>query len=177
MTDQLDDTIMDSGPESDQPEEQTFDADYVRKLRNENAKYRQRAKEYEAQVKDLSPKAAELEKMRQSQMSDVEKLTAQVTELQERLAATSAAAERAQKEAKLVRLATQAGVDPEVASLLDLSKVDLDDEDTALKTLSRLSGPKPAATASNPARGQAPSDELLRQWKENVGKTTTIWGK
>lgn len=178
MTDQLDDTIMDSGPESDQPEEQkTFDLDYVQKLRSENAKYRQRAKDYEAQVKELSPKATELDKLRQSQMSDVEKLTAQVTELQERLAASSAAAERAQKEAQLIRLATEAGIDPEVAQLLDLSKLDLEDKENALKTLSKLAAPKPAATASNPARGQTPSDQLLNEWMDNVGRKSTIFGQ
>lgn len=124
-----------------QPAE-TFDAAYVQQLRDEAAKWRTQFREVQAQVKELSGKAG-----------DSEKLTERLTALEAELAQKSAAAEAAAKQTQLLRLATKAGVDPDVAALLDLSKVNLDDEKAALDVLSKLAKPGAGAQVKPGAVG------------------------
>lgn len=109
---------------------ETFDAAYVQQLRDEAAKWRTQFREVQAQVKELSGKAG-----------DSEKLSERLAALEAELAQKSAAAESAVKQTQLLRLASKAGVDPDTAALLDLSKLNLDDEKAALEVLAKFAKP------------------------------------
>lgn len=83
---------------SDEPQEaeaqeatepQTFDADYVAKLRKEAAGYR-------AKVKELTPLAAKAAELEQAQLTEAEKATQRATDAEARAAAAEMSALRLQ---------------------------------------------------------------------------------
>lgn len=105
----------------------SFDEKYVSELREEAAGYRKQLRDAQAAIKEL-----------QAQAGAGAQLSEKLAGLEAQLAAAAAQAEAAQKQAQLTRLAVKAGVDPDVAALIDLSKVDLADEEGTLKTLGKL---------------------------------------
>ena len=121
-----------------QQEMKTFPADYWHALREENKGYRQQLQSVSGELENLKKLAtgnAELEKKLQ--------------EASAQLATAQQEADAALRRAALVRLASKAGVSPDVADMLDLSKIDLTDEAKALEQLGKL------ATTSKSAGGQA----------------------
>lgn len=115
-----------------------FDAKYVEELRQEAAKYRTQLRETQGQLKELQPKAQQYDQLQEAQKTQEQKLQERLAALEADLAAKAADAERAQKQAQLVRLATKAGVDPDVVDLLDLGKLDLTDEKKTMEVLGRF---------------------------------------
>ena len=139
----------------------------LKRARDDAAKYRTQLRELEVKWKAAEPVLTEFQKLQDSQKSEAQKLAEQLADANKRAAEHESAAQRAQREAKLVRLATKAGVDPDVAALLDLSKLDLDNEKSALEILGKLGTARSTAnSASNPERngGSGPSDAELRQF-------------
>lgn len=120
-----------SAPVKAQEAPKVFDEQYVTELRSEAAGYRKQLREVQATLKELQEKEG-----------DSQATAAKLAGLEAQLAEAAAKADVAQKQAQLVRLAVKAGVDPDVASLLDLSKIDLSNEKAALETLSKLAGPR-----------------------------------
>lgn len=147
------------------------------KLSDENARWRLKVRDLEAQLKDLQPKAEKFDQQQESQKSEQQKLQERLAALEADLASSKADAERAKQQTHLVRLATQAGVDPEVVDLLDLSKLDLSDDAKALQVLSRFaktaagSQVKPGAAA---ATGE--TDAELRKRYFGGQSQTRIFG-
>jgi hypothetical protein len=90
-----------------------------------------------------------------------QRLADQVAAANKLAADNQAAAERAQKELQVTRLAIEAGVNLDLVPFLDLSKLDLTDEAKALEVLGKLATAKQTAnSASNPGRtGAAGADE------------------
>ena len=159
--------------------ERDYEAE-IAKLRSEAAKYRVERNELRGKVEELSPQAERLAKLEEAQKTEAEKLADQLAELKAQQTKAAQEAERARAEAKLVRLAAKAGVDPDIASLLDISKLDLEDEDAVMKTLSTIASPRAnGGGASNPeGEGQGkPSDEELRDYYFGGGRNkVTLFG-
>lgn len=86
---------QDEAVETDVNEPETFDRDYVKKLRDESAKYRTRAKELEAQFEEQK-KAAE-----RAKMDEVEAAKAEAADLKAQLEAAQDAARKANWRATL----------------------------------------------------------------------------
>jgi hypothetical protein len=147
-------------------QQEQFDAAYVQQLRDEAAKWRTQFREVQTQVKELSGKAG-----------DSEKLSERLKALEAELAQKTAAAEAATKQAQLVRLATKAGVDPDVAALLDLSKVPVEDEKAALEVLSKLAKPGGGAQVKPGAVGATGmTDAELRERYFGGKRSSNIFG-
>lgn len=85
-------------------EQQTFDADYVKKLRAESAKYRTEAKE-------LASKAKQFDELQESQKSELQKA-------QERAAKAEQELQAAQTEAMRARIASAKGIPAYIADRL-----------------------------------------------------------
>ncbi len=152
----------------------------LKRARDEAAKYRTQLRDLEGKWKAAEPVLTEYQTLKESQKSEAQKLADQLAEANKRAADSDTVAQRAVREAKLVRMATKAGVDPDVAALLDLSKLDLDDEKATLDTLGKLAAARGTAnSASNPARSgaQGESDAELRQLYFGGGRNKpTIFG-
>lgn len=149
-------------------EQRTFSADYVKALRAENADWRRQLRETQTVVKQL-----------QDGQASAADLSAKLTALEAQLAEKDKAAAQAQQEAALVRLATKAGVDPEVASMLDLSKIDLADETKALASLQKLAGAGRSTAQAKPGTvGQTglTEAELHDRFFGSGGQKATIFG-
>lgn len=147
------------------------------KLSEENAKWRLKVRDLEAQLQQLQPKAAKFDEQQESQKSEQQKLQERLAALEADLARSKAAADVAQKQAQLTRLATKAGVDPDVIDLLDLSKLDLTDETKAIQVLGRFA--KTAAGAQVKPGGAATGDteaELRKQFFGGQSKTMIFGG-
>lgn len=114
----------------------------IKALRDEAAKWRTQLRDAQQQIKDL-----------QTQATGNDDLAKKLATLEANLASETAKAERASKEATLFRVATKAGVDPDVAALLDLSKLNLEDEAEAVKQLAKLAPAKVTGTQVKPAQG------------------------
>ncbi len=167
----------------EQAEEQASSAKSVSELeraRKEAANYRTKLRELEGKWKEAEPVLAQFQQQQDAQKSEAQKLAERLAEAERKAADSESAAQRAVREAKLVRLATKAGVDPDVAGLLDLSKLDLDDEKATLETLGKLAAARQTANgASNPARNgaQRETDEELRKFYFDGGRSKpTIFG-
>lgn len=142
-------TAPQAAPPVDAPK--TFSAEYVQDLREEAKTYRQQLRQAQDAIKELTGKAGESGEL-------AEKLA----ELQAQLTAQAAAVEAAQKAAQLTRLAAKAGVDPDLAAMLDLSKIDLADEKKALEVLSKIGGGKGAQARPGIAGNGTPTDAEMR---------------
>lgn len=152
----------------------------VAKLRQEAARWRTKLRDTEKTLNELKPLAEQFKATQDAQKSEAQKALEERDAARAEVATAKAEAARAVQEAKLTRLATKAGVDPDVAALLDLSKLDLDDEKAALETLGKLANARQTAnSASNPARNGAagPSEDELRQYYFGGGRNKpTIFG-
>lgn len=174
MADEATAEVQDTTPQAtvtvtaaEQTEQKTFSADYVKSLRSEAAEAR-------VQLRDTQ-KA--LEAM-QKDATDATDMKDQIAKLQADLEAKTVAADTARKEATLARLAAKAGItDADVLGMLDISKIDLSDEDKALATLGKFATPGGVAKAKPGAVGNTgmTADELRdRYW--GAGNKTTIFG-
>ena len=180
MSDEIQETGQEPQDAPSQDDGQTFDANYVSKLRDEAASWRTKFRGLESQIEELKPLAEKAKKLEEAQKTEAERLADQLAELKAQQAEAAREADRARAEAKIVRLAAKAGVDPDIAALLDISKLDLDDEAAALETLKKLAAPRTTGGgASNPSgEGQGkPSDEELRERYFGGGrKRSAIFG-
>lgn len=79
----------DSNPEQQETQQETFDREYVEKLRAENAKHRTRAKSLETQLQNAKTEAE------RSKLSEQERLEAEKKDLQAQLDAAKTDAQRA----------------------------------------------------------------------------------
>lgn len=113
----------------------------IKALRDEAAKWRTQLRDAQTQIKDL-----------QTQATGNAELTQKLATLETQLATEAAKADKAAKEAALLRITAKAGIDPDVAALLDLSKLNLEDEAEAVKQLAKLA-PKTVGTQVKPAQG------------------------
>lgn len=114
----------------------TFDADYVKKLREENAKYRTAAKANEAAATRL----AEIE---ESQKSETQRLT-------DRTTAAEKAAAQAAAEALRWRIAAKHGVSDELADLYLTGS----DEETLTRQAAGLAALRPPSEGIRPDPSQ-----------------------
>ena len=144
-------------PEGDEPK--TFDADYVKKLREEAAKYRTEAKANA----DAAKRLAEIE---EAQKTETEKQADKIRKLEETAAA-------AQRDALRFKVASKFGIGDEDADLFLTGS----DEDTLTKQAERLVGrveerkkrsnvvPREGTTPSDP-----PDDEMRAFTRQLFGR-------
>jgi transposase len=107
-------------PGQDPKRQDTFDADYVRTLRKENANWRKKAEAAEAKVQEHE----------QAKLSETEKLTARLTELEQGHQGAQTALQEARLENAVLVAAHKAGaVDTDaVYRLLDREGVEFDSQ-------------------------------------------------
>jgi hypothetical protein len=142
MTETEVDTVSEVEPEDGK----TFAADYVQKLRNEAAKYRN-------EVKALRPQAEELTALKDSQKSEIEKATARAEAAEKALA--NATLERDRMSVVLAK-----GLDPELAPLLSgATKEDIEAQAELLASRMSIKPTKPTSQLKSGAT--APDDAGL----------------
>jgi hypothetical protein len=153
MSDLLTSPVGDSEPVVS-PEPTITDPTIISKLRDE-------IKGLRAQVKQAEPVLAKYKELEDAQKSEAQRLSDQLAAANKLAADNLAAAQQAQREAQVTRLATRAGVDLDLVAYLDLSKLDLTDEKAALEVLGKLATKSAtASSASNPGRtGAAGADD------------------
>lgn len=174
-----DNTAQEATTDTPQDGVQTFDADYVQKLRQEAAKYRTQYREASSQLKDLQPLAEKYQEVQEAQKTEAQKMAEQLATFKAAAEQAKAEAAQAQRRAKLTMLASQAGVSAEVLPFLSVDAFDLDNDEAALAALGKLAQPKAASggTVSNPSSGDAKqeSDEERRA-RLFGGRPTYIFG-
>lgn len=181
MTDETSDGVLNTLEMEDAPT-QADGGDHkgqVTKLRAEAAKWRTQLRDVEKQLRSVLPKAEQLEQLELTKETEGQKLTEKIAELEENLSKSAAMAVRAQQESLVVKLAAKAGVDPEIAALLDLSKLDLEDEEKALETLGKLAVTGTAGgRPTNPGRVEAvqATDAELRELYFGNTRKSAIFG-
>ena len=168
-------------PVTDGDSGDTFDAAYVAKLRQEAAKYRTQLREAEGKVKDLTPKAEQLDQLTEAQKTESQKMADQLAKLTAQLDRSVAEADMATKRAALVKLAVRAGADPDIADLLDLSRVDLSNEEATMAIFAKLvpAGRAAGGNAANPARTGANATETDTELRDRFfggGQKSKIFG-
>lgn len=172
MSDELLPPVGDSEPVVS-PEPTITDPTIISKLRDE-------IKGLKAQVKSAEPVLAKYKELEDAQKSEAQKLAEAVTAAERKAAEKEVALERAVNEAKLTRLMAKAGVDLDVLDLIDISKLDLNDEEGTLKKLNKVAARTTANGASNPARSGVAGDsreQMLDQYFGTGGRSkTTIFG-
>lgn len=150
----------------------------LERARREAATYRTKLRETESQLKELQPLVEQFRAAQDAQKTDAQKAIERAAELERRLAEKEAAAAAAQRQAALTKLATKAGVDPDLVEYLDTSRLDLDDEKATLAVLAKLATRAPAA-GSNPSReqsGKPTADELRAELFGNRRGRPSIFG-
>lgn len=153
-----DDKLQDGG--------QTFTADYVAKLRAENAKHRTNASALKTQVAEMQPLAEKYQQQEEAQKTEVQKALDELAGMRTQLDAANAAVDLANKQQTLLAMASKAGVNADVLPLLNVSAFDLDDEAKTLEALKVLARPgNSGGGASNPA-GKGSQIETMKD-KEN----------
>jgi len=168
MADELNQTTQETPETPGGDEGETFDAAYVTKLRQEAASWRSKLRDAEGKLKDLTPKAEEFEKLTEAQKSAEQKLSEQLAKMQAELDRRTVESEASAKRAAVLKMAIKVGADPDVVELLDLSRLDLTDEETTMATLAKLA---PAARAAggntaNPGRNGANAKETDGELKD-----------
>lgn len=167
MTEELSPQAGDAEGQEPTAQDSSKMASELERARKEAAKYRTELREMQNRWKEAEPALAQLQERQAADKTEAQKVAEQLAALQKQLADQSAAAQRAQREAALTRLAVKANVDPDILPYLDVSKIDVDDEEAALGVLGKLASVRKAATAaSDPGRGgpAKPSDEELRAY-------------
>ncbi len=159
-------------PAGQQPTE-TFDASYVKQLRQEAAKWRKEAQDAAAKVQTFEA----------AQMTEAQRLKAEADAARAQLAAAQADIKRARGESAIAREAVKHGVDPALLGKLVEVEFDADgtpiNVDTAVQTvLNTYPQLKPQAAtpgATNPGRKGALTmdaikrmspDEINARWDE-----------
>lgn len=131
-------------PKVEETEPDTFDREYVERLRGESASYRTKLRETEKRVEALSSKLSEYE---DSQKSELERLTDEKARLErEIIDRDRAIAETAIKADIQVEAASMGLRDPDAAfKLIDISSISYDDGKVAgtKKALEKLIKDKP----------------------------------
>jgi hypothetical protein len=174
MSDLLTSPVGDSEPVVS-PEPTITDPTIISKLRDE-------IKGLKAQVKTAEPVLAKYKELEEAQKTETQKLADQLAAATLKAQESDNAAQRAVREAKAIRLMTKAGVDPDLLDIIDLNKLDLDNEEEALKQLAKLpttSAKQTASSASNPGRNGAagPDEAELRKIFFGGGRNQpTIFG-
>ncbi len=79
------------------------------RLTAEAAKWRVKARDLEAQLNELKPKAQQYDQLQESQKTEAQKLADRIAALEAELQTKAMAADKATAEAQLIRLATKAG--------------------------------------------------------------------
>lgn len=134
-------------------------AEELKKVRAEAAKHRTEKQALAAQVADLAPKAQRLQEAEDAQKTEAQRLADSMAKMQAELQAAQQRAALAEKAAAFTRLAAKAGVQAEVADMLDLSKFDLGNEAEVIEKLQKLAPTQPPAPAGKPsAPGGAKAD-------------------
>lgn len=160
VTDSAEETtqaVADEGGAQDAPESTTTDnSAELTKLRNEAAKWRTQLRETQAQLKEVVPLAEQYQQQQEAQKTETQKMAELIEALKAEKAQAEASAQAAQATATLTRLAAQAGADMEMVGMLDLSKLDLADEEATIATLQKFATPQSKSGAmSNPGRADA----------------------
>ena len=145
-----------------------------KKLSDEAAKWRTKFRELEAQMKELTPKAAKFDELQESQKTEAQKMAEQLATLQAQVNEAKAQADASTKQASLMRLANMAGVDPDTALLLDISKIDLTDEAKALQQLGKFAKPTNGAQVKPAGTIGGATEEELRNLYLGGGKPKTM---
>ena len=164
-----------------QSDESTKTASELERARREAANYRTKLRDLEGKWKEAEPVLAKFKELEDAQKSEAQKQADRIAQLEKQAADATASAQAAQRQAKLTVLATKANVDPELIALIDIAKLDLDDEAGTIKTLGKLAvGRQGGGSASNPGRdggGGGKSDAELRQEIFGNRRTGTLFGR
>jgi len=121
--------------------------------RADAAKYRTAARDGKATIETLTPLADKAKEMEESQKSELEKLTDKLAAMQLQVETGQAAVEAVQRQNKVQALAYRANVPDDVLQMLDMSKIDVDDPEEAVKKLSVFSKPSSSSsTVVNPEK-------------------------
>jgi len=138
-------------------EANTFDADYVKKLREEAKKYRT---DKAALKKEFEETKSKLEALEAEKLSDIEKKEKKIAELEKELESRETAMKNKEMEALIVEAISDKNiVDKEVAKLLiraELETADDVDSKSVSKVVDKLIKEKPylvASTSANPSSG------------------------
>lgn len=157
------------------------DPTIIAKLRDEIKGLKEQKRDLEGKWKAAEPVLSEYQKQQEAQKSEAQKLADQIAAINAKLAEQTSAAEKATSEAKLTRLAAKANINFDLLDLIDISKLDLNDEDATLKKLAVLATARQTANgASNPGRSGATgmTDDEKRDLYFNGGMRNkpTIFG-
>lgn len=154
------------------------DRDYaaeIAKLRKESAKRRTDNKALKSELDAMKEKAEKYDALQTETQTEAEKLKAQVAQLENEKRQAKLEAEQARQEATFIRVASKAQMDPELAALIDIAKIDLSNEDSAVKLLKKWS--KASVTGggpSNPERvaesTKLSEDELRARYFSPAGR-------
>lgn len=128
----------------------------LEKARSESAERRVKLRELESQLKDLAPLAEQAKAAEEAKKTETDKLREQIEALKADQLKAQADADVARKQAKLVTIASKAGLSPDVIEFLDISKLDLENEEATINTLKKLAPARvTGGGASNPPGGQS----------------------
>lgn len=139
----------------DGPEPTIKDPTIIAKLREEIKQWKSKASASDAKLKEAEPVLSAYQQQQEAQKTEAQKAAEQRDAARAEADKAKADAALARKEAAATRLATKAGVDPDLVQYLDLSKLDLEDEKGTLEILGKLAAARNPAGASNPARNGA----------------------
>lgn len=146
--------------------ERDYDAE-IAKLNKENAKWRTKLRETEAELKAIKPLAEKVREQEAAAQTDVEKAEARIRELEAKLQERERAIEVTNQKIRISSIASKAGLPAELVEWLDLSKFNFDDDDAELakqlSQLAKVTKPNPSTGSANPGRGAGESDEEMRQ--------------
>jgi len=177
-----DEPIVESGQEPTEPAAKEALPEWAQKelekARGEAADRRVKLRDVEAQLKELQPLATEYQAQQEAQKTAEQKLRDELEALKVDQQKALAAVELAQNQTKLATLAAKAGVDADLVALLDISKLDLEDEEATLNTLKKLITTRSTGGgSSNPADTNRGGVESPADWfKAQTGRRSTIFG-
>lgn len=148
----------------------------LEKARGEAAERRVKLREAEAKLEELSPLAQKHKELEDAQKSETDKLREQLEAMRLEAEKATAQAAQAQKEAKLTLLASKVGVGPELVALLDISKLDLENEKATTELLKTLAPRSSGGGPSNPSSTDAGKDSAADWYASYTGKRPSIFG-
>ena len=162
MTDK-DQVAADEVTEESSDEQKTYDAEYVKSLREEAKSYR---KDKAALKKEFEETKSKLEALEAEKLSDIEKKEKKIAELEKELKSRETAMKNKEMEALIVEAISDKNiVDKEVAKLLiraELETADDVDSKSVSKVVDKLIKEKPylvASTSANPSSGNFAKQE------------------
>ena len=149
-----------------------------KKLSDEAAKWRLQVRDLQAKLKDIEPKAAKFDELQEAQKTEAQKMADQLATLTAQVNEAKAQADAATKQANLLRLASMAGVDPDTALMLDITKIDLTDDAKALQQLGKFARPTNGAQVKPGTVGNtgATEEELRKLYFGGGANKTLIFG-